>query len=202
MVKKSIRILWKFILFAIVLGIISWISFYVWLSWRFESVVKNLDYHSFVTEIKKTPELPDKLFKFYYTVHNYDENTTTTTQLMKAPFCILNDKVNLNCPCAEANYGFVLGTWDCLTVSLKLDSDVGPRKCLEYYLNNFDFCYGKVGIKNASEFYFKKPLDKLTQDEILKLCLMTKNPSMYNPITYPERIEAELKRLKDTTNKK
>jgi penicillin-binding protein 1A len=54
------------------------------------------------------------------------------------------------------------------------------------YLNKFDFLYNAVGIKTAAQVYFNTTPDKLKREQAAVLIGMCKNPSLYNPLRFPE----------------
>jgi hypothetical protein len=156
----------------------------------------DLDYDEYAYSIKSTENLPIRVFYAYSEIHNYDQNTTTNQFIFEIPFRMVSFKYqNARCACVDVNYEFVWNTFDRWTVGLQLDNDVGSEKCLEYRLNNFDFLYGQIGIRSASKFYFRKTIEQLSELELIKLCLMTKNPSLYNLIDHPERVIQKLKSM-------
>ena len=55
------------------------------------------------------------------------------------------------------------------------------------YLNKFEFIYGAHGIQAASQTYFNKDQSELDIEEAATLVGMLKNPSLYNPIRFPEQ---------------
>lgn len=55
------------------------------------------------------------------------------------------------------------------------------------YLNYFDFLHNAVGIKTASDVYFRKNPKDLTLNEAATLIGLCKNPSFFNPVRYPDR---------------
>lgn len=55
------------------------------------------------------------------------------------------------------------------------------------YLNYFDFLHNAVGIKTASDVYFRKNPKDLTLNEAATLIGLCKNPSYFNPVRYPDR---------------
>ena len=55
------------------------------------------------------------------------------------------------------------------------------------YLNYFDFLHNAVGIKTASDVYFRKEPKNLSLTEAATLIGLCKNPSYFNPVRYPER---------------
>lgn len=191
---KLIGITAELFLIALILG---YIIMRIWLVSRFDTVVEDLNYKAFCKEIQSTPSLPPAVFEAFAMVNGYDERSTTNEFLVRAPFRLFNMNAPYSiCPCVEVNYGFVDKTKDRWTVGLQLDEDVGPKKCLEYYLNDYYFdAGGRNGIRYASTELFGKSLEKLTERQMLVLCLLTKNSSLYDPTRHPERVEQEIDRI-------
>ena len=72
-------------------------------------------------------------------------------------------------------------------IAVKLERNYTKEEILTMYLNYFDFLHNAVGIKTAANTYFnKEPLD-LTATEAAMLVGLCKNPSLFNPVRYPER---------------
>lgn len=193
---KLIGITAELFLVALILG---YITVRIWLVSRFDEVVEGRDYAAFMEKIESTPRLPDRVFEAYSKVLGYDERTSTNLFLARAPAGLLGNSYQYNmprCACYDVNYDLVGNTFDRWTVGLKLDEDVGPRKCLEYYLNNSYFGFGgRNGIRYASTVIFGKDLEELSERELLSMCLLTKNSSLYDPTRHPERVEQEIDRI-------
>ena len=100
-------------------------------------------------------------------------------------------------------YGQVTGykdkstTFDTWTVGLALERNVSPKKCLDFYLNNYNFLFSVKGVREASNFYYKKRIEQLTDDEILELSAMTLNPSYYNKYKRPENLNKKVLKIKE-----
>ncbi|MBQ7449495.1 MAG: transglycosylase domain-containing protein [Paludibacteraceae bacterium] len=71
-------------------------------------------------------------------------------------------------------------------IATRLERLYSKEEILTMYLNQFDFLYNAVGVKQAAMVYYGKKLDELTTDECATLVGMCKNPSLYNPIRHPE----------------
>ena len=72
-------------------------------------------------------------------------------------------------------------------IAVKLERNYTKEEIITMYLNYFDFLHNAVGIKTAANTYFnKEPID-LTVDEAAMLIGLCKNPSLFNPVRYPER---------------
>ena len=72
-------------------------------------------------------------------------------------------------------------------IATKLERLYSKEEILTMYLNQFDFLYNAVGVKSAAQVYFSTTPDQLTIEEAAMLVGMCKNPSLYNPMRYPER---------------
>jgi hypothetical protein len=75
----------------------------------------------------------------------------------------------------------------------KLEREFSNDNFIKFRLENSDYLFGNIGISKAANFYFKKNLSELNEDEMIILVLMLENPSLYNPIRHPERVEKKLK---------
>lgn len=72
-------------------------------------------------------------------------------------------------------------------IAVKLERFYTKEEIITMYLNYFDFLHNAVGIKMASDVYFKKNPKDLTLTEAATLIGLCKNPSYFNPVRYPER---------------
>ena len=71
--------------------------------------------------------------------------------------------------------------------AIKLERKFTKEEIIALYLNYFDFLHGAVGIKIAANTYFNKEPRDLTVTESALLIGLCKNPSLFNPVRYPER---------------
>ena len=72
-------------------------------------------------------------------------------------------------------------------IAVKLERNYTKEEIIALYLNYFDFLHNAVGIKTASTTYFYKEPKNLTLEEAATLIGLCKNPSLFNPVRYPER---------------
>ena len=80
--------------------------------------------------------------------------------------------------------GVKLKEW---VVAVKLEKRYTKEEILAMYLNKFEFINGAHGIEAASQTYFNKHQKDLLPEEAATLIGMLKNPSLYNPIRFPEK---------------
>ena len=70
---------------------------------------------------------------------------------------------------------------------MKLERNYTKEEIIALYLNYFDFLHNAVGIKTAANTYFNKEPRDLNIEEAATLIGLCKNPSLFNPVRYPDR---------------
>lgn len=86
-------------------------------------------------------------------------------------------------------------------LALELEKKVDKDTILINYLNTINLGGGNYGVKSAAHYYFGKDVSELTLSESAVIAGITKNPSGYNPVRFPEanaeRREIVLKKMLD-----
>lgn len=72
-------------------------------------------------------------------------------------------------------------------IAAELEKKYSKEQILEFYLNNIYFGNGFYGIGAASRGYFDKDVSQLTLSEAAYLCALPNNPTLYNPLTDPQK---------------
>ncbi|MBQ8099837.1 MAG: transglycosylase domain-containing protein [Paludibacteraceae bacterium] len=72
-------------------------------------------------------------------------------------------------------------------IAAQLERLYSKEEIIMMYLNQFDFLYNAVGIKQAAQVYFNTTPADLKIEQAAMLVGMCKNPALYNPIRRPER---------------
>jgi len=72
-------------------------------------------------------------------------------------------------------------------IAVKLEKSYTKEEIMTMYLNHFDFLNLAVGIESASRIYFSTTPDSLNVQQSAMLVGMLQNPSMYNPLRFPEK---------------
>ena len=70
--------------------------------------------------------------------------------------------------------------------ALNLENNYNKEEILEAYLNTIPLGSGCYGVETAAEKYFGKDLNELTIAEDACLACITKAPTAYNPLLYPD----------------
>jgi len=71
--------------------------------------------------------------------------------------------------------------------AVKIERSYTKEEIMAMYLNKFEFINGAHGIQAASQTYFSKEQENLSVDEAAILVGMLKNPSLYNPLRFPDK---------------
>ncbi len=73
-------------------------------------------------------------------------------------------------------------------LAIKLEQQLKSKgTIMEYYLNTINLGSNTLGVQAASKKYFGKDVSELTLSECTVLAAITQNPSLYNPITHPDK---------------
>ena len=73
-------------------------------------------------------------------------------------------------------------------LALEIEKKVNNKDwILENYLNSINLGANTLGVQAASEKYFNKDVSELTLSESAVIAGITQNPSLYNPITHPDK---------------
>src|SRR5699024_1009172 len=71
--------------------------------------------------------------------------------------------------------------------AIYLEREYSKEEILELYLNAIYFGHGIYGIETAAQYFFSKPVQKLTIAEGALIAGLAKAPNGYSPINYPDK---------------
>lgn len=74
-----------------------------------------------------------------------------------------------------------------MVTAVRLERRYTKREIMEMYLNTVEFVYNAFGIEAAAQTFFGKTAQALEPLEAATLVGMLQNPSLYNPVRFPER---------------
>ena len=80
-------------------------------------------------------------------------------------------------------------------VAQELEKKFSKEDIMEFYLNNIYFNNGYYGIGTASMGYFGKDVTELDLSQLIYLCAIPNNPTMYNPLTNSDNTEDRKARI-------
>ena len=73
---------------------------------------------------------------------------------------------------------------------------IPKRRILEIYLNTVETSFLTFGVSQASEKYYKKPSNKLTKEQAIRIALTLPNPKMRQPRKLNSKLLQRISRLK------
>ncbi len=192
--KNLLKIgLWISSMFILVIG--------VYIGYIFSDLNKDIDkkeIESIITEIKNAKQHDERLVLMYNKVYNNILEKSSLENLWNG---ILGKPYTL-CPCRQATLMSRLNKRDInpestFVITSKIEKELSQRDCLNYIFDKFDYLYGAIGVENAAQIYFQKNLSELTEDELIGLVVMHKNPSLYNPKRYKKRHDDKVNEFKN-----
>ncbi|MBC7861535.1 MAG: transglycosylase domain-containing protein [Bacteroidia bacterium] len=182
----------KIIIVLFLIGITSWISVdvYIYNCWRKKTSPESL---SIVCDkINATKPFPDKIIEAYDRVYPDASEREVSPDILSI---IINDSQE-KAPSLQIAYRFYhCGRPELNSLANQIEKRCSIRKCIECYLTKSDYYNQCVGVSSASEFYFKKNLNDLNEEECLSLIVMSRNPSLYNPLRNPEKLKIKVNEI-------
>ncbi len=83
-----------------------------------------------------------------------------------------------------------------LYFTLLLEISVPKRRILEIYLNTVETSFLTFGVNQASEKYYRKPSNRLTKEQAIRIALTLPNPKMRRPKKLNAPLLRRIARLK------
>ena len=80
-------------------------------------------------------------------------------------------------------------------VAQELESKFSKDQIMEFYLNNIYFGNGYYGLGTASRGYFGKDVSELNLAELIYLCAIPNNPTVYDPLTNSDNTDKRKTRI-------
>ena len=75
-------------------------------------------------------------------------------------------------------------------LALEYEKEMSKEEILEAYMNTINLGQGCLGVQTASTRYFNKDVADLTLSECAVIAAITQNPTMYDPVTNPDKNES------------
>ena len=189
--KKLLKSTLKVIILIFIIGFL----FIQYLISDFNNPFDEFRLNELKSEIKKAEPVPADFIEIYNKVNPI---TNTNGILLDA----FKENYGRECPCL--NLARLSGLYsnnkllgNDYTLAWKLEKEFTQEQCFNFYSKIYDFTYNNIGLYSASEFFFKKPLNKLNYEQMATLAIMFQNSSLYNPIRNPEGIKQKLSELKN-----
>jgi len=192
--KKKILLIIYIISIILIIGLFSFVKFGGYF------IIEKADKETYIAEIKNSPQLPDRFYEIYNVIFPDALETNSWKYLFNQEF----GKTYNNCPCREATYtGWYLRHigFDMTLLTNLTENHASQKECLNYHAANFEFPDKVIGVHNASEQYFDKPVAQLSDSQLIEIILILQNPYFYNKKRRPEIVQARINSILDKLNK-
>jgi Transglycosylase len=73
--------------------------------------------------------------------------------------------------------------WNIALMAFLIEDYATPQQCLQFNLEHFDFTHNNIGVEAASQYHYKKAVKDLTDDEVLEILVMYRNPTLYDRLS-------------------
>lgn len=83
-------------------------------------------------------------------------------------------------------------------IARNLEDKYTKSQIMEFYLNNIYFGNGYYGIQAAANGYFSKSIDQLDLSQVVFLCAIPNNPSLYDPVNHKKNTLSRRDRMLTT----
>jgi len=81
-------------------------------------------------------------------------------------------------------------------VAHRLEKEFSQEDCLNWLFENANYHYEAKGVEEAAQFYFKKPINELSNDELIGLIILRKAPNSLNPKIHKNRYDKKVNEIK------
>lgn len=183
----------KIILSVILIPVILLIGGFSLLEFGAPLLINESDAKEYIAEIKSAPYLPGRYYEIYEQM--YPESLTKHNHFEYLLDRVFNSKNKLDCECNRVASNTPYTGFKRILLARYLEKQVSPKECLNYYIKNTDYLNGCRGASRASEFYFKKSIMGLDDEELVRLILMAENPSLHNPKREQEQTEEKVQEI-------
>jgi hypothetical protein len=164
---------------------------------------------TFSKKIEAVPMIPDSLMTIYYLTFPYHNGISTTHDMLiglrgflkfrhvkKYENCFCDDIVRSDLWPNRLKIHAVTKKISSLRLSFALESLVGQRACLNYYLRN-EYQYTLRLIQNFPYKWKNKAIESLTKEEFIEYIAVKDVPYAYNKFTNIELFNLRIKVIKE-----
>ncbi|MEW7281206.1 transglycosylase domain-containing protein [Aquimarina sp. 2201CG1-2-11] len=182
------------------LGLIAGIALYTFIinSWKLH--LTDTELSEFIEDIKLAEKLPEKFYELYNIEFDRSlENGILKQELKSLMSVTYKPSINLwvsrfylhsNNKLYYKNMFFTAHS-----LALKIEKKTTKKENLNWIMSKMDFLNLQNGIKSASIFYFDKEIFELNDKELATLVIISKNPSLYNPLKRSELVNRKVENL-------
>ncbi|MES2485038.1 MAG: transglycosylase domain-containing protein [Bacteroidota bacterium] len=136
---------------------------------------------SMAKTIKQAPALPDNFLRVYGKVYSGALDSTMWGYVFKKGF----SRTDFRYPARDTAVEYCIhnrngGFLSIAFTAFLIEDHATPQQCLQFNMSNCYLTRNITGVEAASQYYFKKWLKDITDEQVLELLVMMKNPGLYD----------------------
>lgn len=188
--KKALRYV-----FALLVLLIA--GLFLWLNFGAYTFTNSAERDEMIAQVKNAPVLPERFLKIYTKLNTEKMDRSVLVWFLHA----LNGHSYYQQPHVKVAQELLIlrrrgEIKNTVALASFLENNVTSTECIQFYSAHMDFTHGCIGVQKAAMYYYHKPLPALSDDEMIGLIAMYKNPSLYNQLRNEKRFQDRVNSLK------
>ncbi|MFP9113415.1 transglycosylase domain-containing protein [Flavobacterium sp. RHBU_3] len=173
--KKTLRYSLAFI-GLLIAGLFLWLNFGVY------TFTNSVERDEIISQVKNAPALPESFLEIYGKVNQEQMNRSVYSWFLNWA-----NGHNYSQPHIDASAEWAMDhrkgyMQNIAAMAFFLNRNVSKEECVQFLFARKNFYHNCIGVEQAALFYYKKPLNSLSDDEMIGLIAMYPYPSLYNPL--------------------
>jgi hypothetical protein len=192
----------KLIVYTLLFILLAVLAFFGYIRYGGYLLTDKESRNNIISEIKAAPQLPDNFMTVYNDVYPDGLNKSGWKYVFnRIPFSERyayspSMEIAYQCGASRLHGAFFYIE----QLNFVIEDNANPQQCLNKYLENVHF-RGPIGVEEAAQTYFNKPLDELNEDEVLEILARLTNPTLYNKKRRPQLFQDRFNTLKSKLEK-
>ncbi len=185
----------KYIKYIFVVFLLLYLSFdaYIYFKYNDSETAKLITWETRMYSSIPDDSIPDNIINAYNKVF---PNTLTNKIYPDILWCVFASRNDNSYVQINLAYDIsITSGFKVISIANQLDNKLTQKQCIYAYLSRFDFLNLTRGIKKAAKRFYNKDIFELNERECIELVVMTKNPSQYNKLRHPDKLNKEVNRI-------
>lgn len=194
--KKSLKIPLKILL---MIGI-ALLLFITYLISPYNQSLNQQNINNIISAIQKSKPQHEKLITLYHKIN--DKALEKSLYAHAWDFLWQQQK---DCPCFDVARRLYRNKHHPIlendfAIASKIEQSLSRKDCLNFIFEDYYYLYGIQGVEDAAVFYFQQPIEKLNETELISLLVLQKNPALYHPKKFKNKLDAKVEEIKKSMN--
>lgn len=163
-----------------IFAVILFVGFFLWLQFGIYVITNGAEREAYIKVVTAAPQLPKNFIKVYSKVYPERINGNVYKLIL---YRFFGERYNI--PSLDISQHYMSSRrrgdlYNIVVITSYTERNFSQEQCLNFYFQYLDFTHNNIGIEAASQYFYKQPLNGLSDEQILELIVMEKNPSLYD----------------------